>query len=808
MKKRKVPKRPSFGGQPVIPKLQAIGLKLNHPLVLQDYDQKQGRFKPDPETQKRLMCFSRIPACCLNSVGNGPNPGSADESAAHAMLDFFRLSISATFVDQLLACDADEAAEKLAPQIGVVFEEYEKALAADYMSINRCSQLEMTSAAILRGKEVKRRVLTNLKNPGVGYEMKRIPPADNAEPSSSTSKGSVAPLPQSPPKELKKFTNTAENPVILDDDDDEELSSTGEIVIVDEIRSSPLSTPKRESKTPSKSPSPELQSLREVDAYKKQQIHERIDRRNEGLRTTLNSVEYFGDANTSNSGPADVFCCLPGQTSREFTEAPSSDESEDDEVPRKRARVEEDDVVLLNMTSSSSTSTRVKDIVTDSDEEIGDIVDEWNEVDDSGEEVVMIKEEEDQVSTTTAPNGTANGFYDGYSTHQEFMKSHGLPFNYQAKTSGVVVNEKLCRLVERYVDSATEKQLDAVHRLSRSAWIHYEGNIQDEDTFNTKARARDLLHQEIQKIFPEKAISLHITGSTVNGCGSYNSDMDMCLCYPVGYRGASVDDFQCDKAHSTKVLRKLDKSIRRTKFGQAIRRVIATCRLIPAKVPIIKCDLTREFQKIDVDINVNNIAGIYNSHLTHYYSLIDARFPALALLVKHWSYVAGVNNAQDGYLNSYSIILLVVHYLQCGVSPAVLPNLQYLFPDKFDRKIPINELRLFGDIVESLPTLTPNKWSLGELVIGFFCYYNEFNFQTQAISIRSAQVVPRGILPRETLGAPIFVEEPFDAVNTARTVRTSMHMNHIKSEIRKACHTLSPHRNFRVEDIGVTVAED
>lgn len=136
------------------------------------------------------------------------------------------------------------------------------------------------------------------------------------------------------------------------------------------------------------------------------------------------------------------------------------------------------------------------------------------------------------------------------------------------------------------------------------------------------------------------------------------------------------------------------------------------------QVPIIKLVLTGEFEGIEVDINVNNTAGIYNSHLIHYYSLYifiisdnflmicfrsELRFPALALMIKHWSLSSGINNSPQGYLNSYTVILLVIHYLQCGVQPAVLPNLQHLFPSKFDKKLPLEQLLLFGEIAEKIP---------------------------------------------------------------------------------------------------------
>ncbi|VDN24667.1 unnamed protein product [Gongylonema pulchrum] len=48
----------------------------------------------------------------------------------------------------------------------------------------------------------------------------------------------------------------------------------------------------------------------------------------------------------------------------------------------------------------------------------------------------------------------------------------------------------------------------------------------------------------IREVFPEA--DLVAVGSTVNGCGSYNSDMDLCLCLPITANGfaseRTIDD--------------------------------------------------------------------------------------------------------------------------------------------------------------------------------------------------------------------------------------------------------------------------
>ena len=109
---------------------------------------------------------------------------------------------------------------------------------------------------------------------------------------------------------------------------------------------------------------------------------------------------------------------------------------------------------------------------------------------------------------------------------------------------------------------------------------------------------------------------------------------------------------------------------------------------------------------------MNNIAGIYNTHLIHHYSRIDERFPALCLLIKHWAFNADINSAQDGTFNSYSLILLVLHFMQCACQPAIVPNLQEMCPNIFNGQLPLEQLRFFQD-----------ETTFGKIC----CYHLQFN---------------------------------------------------------------------------------
>uniref|UniRef100_A0A0N5AGY9 PAP-associated domain-containing protein n=1 Tax=Syphacia muris TaxID=451379 RepID=A0A0N5AGY9_9BILA len=212
--------------------------------------------------------------------------------------------------------------------------------------------------------------------------------------------------------------------------------------------------------------------------------------------------------------------------------------------------------------------------------------------------------------------------------------------------------------------------------------------------------------------------------------------------------------------------------------------------LIVLKVPIIKLEMESPFDELEVDINCNNVPGIYNSHLLHYYARVDDRFPALCLLVKHWAINAGINDAMTGTFNSYSLILLVLHFLQCAVFPPVLPNLQALFPDQFNVSVDLNKLELFKDLRP-----LPSSSTVGELLIAFFDYYANFDFTQNAISVASGNIFPRSSLPPSCIRYKIFIEEPFDMQNTARCVTRIENLNLIQSAFSNARRALLSHKS-------------
>lgn len=124
---------------------------------------------------------------------------------------------------------------------------------------------------------------------------------------------------------------------------------------------------------------------------------------------------------------------------------------------------------------------------------------------------------------------------------------------------------------------------------------------------------------------------------------------------------------------------------------------------------------------------------------------MDWRLRPLTLVVKLWAQHHNINDAKNMTISSYSLVLMVIHFLQYGVSPPILPCLHAMYPDKFLVWCPWCDERLWIvlitylfllqrmsdistlDLTETVePYKNDNSASLGELFVQFLEYYANF----------------------------------------------------------------------------------
>lgn len=246
-----------------------------------------------------------------------------------------------------------------------------------------------------------------------------------------------------------------------------------------------------------------------------------------------------------------------------------------------------------------------------------------------------------------------------------------------------------------------------------------------------------------------------------------------------------------NKIEAKRILRQIDKLIRPM-------NVLKKIQLIPARVPIITFE--DMVSGCECDININNETGIRNTHLLRAYSKADDRVRPLVMAVKHWGKTRKINDAKSGTLSSYSLVLMVIHYLQC-CEPPVLTSLRKHYPEHFTVDSDVDSLPHINTSDFVPPNTSTNKDSLGKLFAGFLEYYDRFRWDTDVMSVREGRVLSREDSPVFREAKFICIEEPFELCNTARTVYELGNFNLIKREIQRAMQRLKHKPNSRLQYI-------
>ncbi|XP_042343922.1 poly(A) RNA polymerase GLD2 [Plectropomus leopardus] len=314
-------------------------------------------------------------------------------------------------------------------------------------------------------------------------------------------------------------------------------------------------------------------------------------------------------------------------------------------------------------------------------------------------------------------------------------------------------------------ESSNSLQAYAKDKLSEQMVELYEACQQQTPDLVRKETIRTRLQNDIRSVYSDAR--LYLTGSSMNGLGCRSSDADLCLVLEANKR--------TDVLHALSVLQRLFKSLTYVEKTQLIR----------AKVPILR--FRERGSDLEFDLNINNTVGIRNTFLLRSYAYADLRVRPMILVIKKWARHHRINDASKGTLSSYTLVLMVLHYLQTLKEP-VLPNLQRDYPECFYPHLDI-------DMVPEGPKHIPpynskNQSSLGELLLGFLKYYaTDFRWDRQVISIREAKVLPKAN-SQAWRNKFICVEEPFEKNNVARAVHEKTKFDTIKAEFAEACRML------------------
>jgi predicted nucleotidyltransferase len=306
-----------------------------------------------------------------------------------------------------------------------------------------------------------------------------------------------------------------------------------------------------------------------------------------------------------------------------------------------------------------------------------------------------------------------------------YMK-HSNSFDSQFST--LISSWRKCAHETMIINRMSTLKGDTLGNLSGSILAHTE--VQIRELTSLGEHGRSILTQLELLLCPVLGeISLSRFGSSANGFGGQNSDIDVAI------RVAGVDGSKCLPA----IAETLELS----------NCFSVTDVVINARVPVLK--LLHIEKNIDVDIVINNDQAMQNTELLLAYS----KYPILRQLgyaVKYWAKRRGISRANNSTLTSYAWIVLVIFYLQ---QKKLVPNLQQ------------NSSVTHKVINDSVP-------SLGELFYGFVTFYvpcsmNGFNIFESVVSIMKGAGSPK---PMDTYdGWRFCIADPFEDHDLGRVVR-------------------------------------
>lgn len=310
-------------------------------------------------------------------------------------------------------------------------------------------------------------------------------------------------------------------------------------------------------------------------------------------------------------------------------------------------------------------------------------------------------------------------------------------------------------------ESSHSLQSYAKDKVSAQMVELFEACKQQSSDLHRKEVCRTQLQKDIRHLYSNAR--LYLTGSSMSGLGCRSSDADLCLVVKVKKR--------CSPIEVLSTLQKLFKSL----------SYVDRTQLIKAKVPILR--FKERGSNLEFDLNINNTVGIRNTFLLRSYTYADIRIRPIMLVIKKWARHAEINDASKGTLSSYTLALMVLHYLQVLKDP-IVPSLQKDHPGSFD---PSMDLDMVPGASQQVPRfISRNKSSLGELFLGFLKYYaSNFRWDSQVISVREARALPKNSSP-QWRNKFICVEEPFERSNVARAVHEKFKFETIKAKFAES----------------------
>lgn len=264
-------------------------------------------------------------------------------------------------------------------------------------------------------------------------------------------------------------------------------------------------------------------------------------------------------------------------------------------------------------------------------------------------------------------------------------------------------------------------------------------------------RVRDHILQDLQTFVRHHftGATLQLFGSSKNGFGFRQSDLDICMMLE-GRESIDDDDY----------IRVIESLARQLRKHTGLKNILP---ITTAKVPIVKFYHVQT--GLEGDISLYNTLALHNTHLLASYAAIDRRVKILCYVMKVFAKMCDIGDASRGSLSSYAYTLMVLFYLQQR-NPPVIPVLQEIFDGKKKPEILVEGWNVyFFDDLAALPSqwqhYGKNTETVGELWLGLLRFYTEdFDFKEHVVCIR--QHARLTTFNKQWTSKYIAIEDPFD----------------------------------------------
>lgn len=133
--------------------------------------------------------------------------------------------------------------------------------------------------------------------------------------------------------------------------------------------------------------------------------------------------------------------------------------------------------------------------------------------------------------------------------------------------------------------------------------------------------------------------------------------------------------------------------------------------------------------------------GVYGTEILYLCCQLESRLRPLIFCLRWWADIMGVTKRHAGpWIKNYGMNLMTIFYLQQLKDPVLPPLIQI---SSLDRIKEINTDASFIGDVRRIDFRTTNTDSVGELLVGFFKYFAQFDFGKNAMCVDQAITVEK-----------------------------------------------------------------